>query len=121
MLHWIRKHLKWVVVGVIPAVMMLFFNSSSNWHYHILPDGTLAIHAHPFSHAAKQTPFSKHTHDGGDYCKLTILSNGLVGAEVLDATSQFIPDNTRYLYGVIVCELLITNATQAQSRAPPVI
>jgi hypothetical protein len=68
----LRKVARYLLVLSVPAVLMLFYNHSANWHYHMLNDGTMVKHAHPFSNDTQDnTPFQKHKHSD---IELTVLA-----------------------------------------------
>lgn len=67
---------KWIVLAVIPAVMMLYYNQKANWHFHILSNGMVVEHAHPFKkHHTPGTPFQSHHHTDLELSILAQLSN----------------------------------------------
>jgi hypothetical protein len=55
-----RKLLSFIL---IIATSALFYNNVSNWHFHMLPNGMIIEHAHPYRPASLPgSPFEKHTH-----------------------------------------------------------
>lgn len=70
------QHL-WIYLA-IPAVMLLYYNQSANWHYHITEDGIVVEHAHPFSNnMIPDTPFQDHEHSDFEYLVLAEISTAL--------------------------------------------
>ena len=64
-----------MALALIPVVMLLFHNQLSNWHYHMLSNGMLVKHAHPYDKSEKPaTPFSKHQHSDFEFFVLGQLS-----------------------------------------------
>ncbi len=56
--------------------MWLFFNQLANWHYHILPNGVIVEHAHPFTNnQAPGTPYQNHNHTDFEYTILGLISS----------------------------------------------
>jgi hypothetical protein len=67
---------KYILLLSIPAVLMLFYNQSANWHYHILKNGTVVKHAHPYSNDSQgNAPFQKHQHTDLELIVLSQFSN----------------------------------------------
>jgi hypothetical protein len=52
------------LVSIILSIAVAFqiFNNSVYQHSHILPDGTIVIHAHPYNKTADNSPLKKHNH-----------------------------------------------------------
>lgn len=60
-------------------VLGLFYNQAANWHFHLLENGTMIEHAHPFNDTKRpETPFQDHTHTDLEYIFLAQLFNLLV-------------------------------------------
>ena len=53
---------KIIILVVSPAILLLFFNSSWNTHKHILANGQIIEHAHPFKAKNSSTPYQNHQH-----------------------------------------------------------
>lgn len=57
---------KVILLLSLPAMLLLYHNQAVNWHFHLLKDGSVVKHAHPYSNDnTASTPFQKHQH--GDY------------------------------------------------------
>lgn len=68
----IFKSLIWLV---IPLVLALNFNQTSNWHYHVLDNGMVIEHSHPHKNSKTPgTPFQNHHHSDFEYQILAQLS-----------------------------------------------
>jgi hypothetical protein len=69
--------LKRVVVGLMLLTMgLMLVNKSLYIHVHIMPDGSLSSHAHPFNRSGETAPDNSHSHSSLDYYffqDLTIL------------------------------------------------
>ncbi len=64
-----------MALALIPVIMLLFNNQISNWHYHLLSNGMLVKHAHPYNKSEKPTaPFSNHHHSDFEFFVLGQLS-----------------------------------------------
>lgn len=73
-----KWYLKFTALLVIPAMVLLFHNRVSNWHYHVLHNGIVVEHSHPFSDSKKDsTPFQNHQHSESEFLMLAELSNAL--------------------------------------------
>ena len=63
-------HTLWIYIA-IPAIMLLYYNQSANWHYHITEKGIVVEHAHPFTNNnIPDTPFQDHEHSDFQYLVL---------------------------------------------------
>ena len=71
----LRKIKKYLIALLIPAILFLFFNNISNKHYHILSDGTVIQHAHPFKNSNSNSPFQNHKHSKTEFAFLTAINN----------------------------------------------
>jgi hypothetical protein len=73
-----KRHLlsRAFLLALIPLIMLLFHNQLSNWHYHMLGNGMMVKHAHPYSKAENSgSPFSNHTHSDFEFLLFGQLSN----------------------------------------------
>lgn len=56
---------------MIPALLWLFFSSTSYWHYHISPYGEVIRHSHPYAQSSgsgeAEGPFQTHQHSQAGY------------------------------------------------------
>lgn len=76
-----RNILIWMM---IPTILYLYYNRSANWHFHILSDGRVVEHAHPFqNNQIPGTPFQEHHHSDLAFSILAQLSN-------ITATPEFL-------------------------------
>ncbi|PID88255.1 MAG: hypothetical protein CSB06_01130 [Bacteroidia bacterium] len=73
------KYISQIVhMGVLPLVFLMYANSIANKHMHILPDGEIIIHAHPFLSSFSsdtKTGRNSHGHDQNDLIRLNFLGN----------------------------------------------
>ncbi|MFO7617442.1 MAG: hypothetical protein R6V75_09340 [Bacteroidales bacterium] len=64
---------------MIPALFLIYYNSAANWHFHLLKNGTLIEHSHPYSKpSGPNQPFSNHNHSASDLLYLDMISQVLV-------------------------------------------
>lgn len=58
----------------LPLVIWLYHNQITNWHYHVLDNGTVMKHAHPYkSSTVPGTPFQKHHHNSFEFLFLSLI------------------------------------------------
>ncbi len=70
-----RKIRQILAVFLLPLVMWLFFNQIAYRHYHLLDNGIVVEHAHPFkNNMQKDTPYQKHTHTDAEFFFLAQIS-----------------------------------------------
>ena len=71
----IKRIKKIIPILILPVVMMWFFNSVNNRHYHQLSDGSLITHSHPFQkQASNQGPVKSHNHSDAEFLFLSFFS-----------------------------------------------
>lgn len=108
-----RKLKQLILIITMPLVMWLFFNQVAFWHYHVLDNGIVVEHAHPFKNKPiPGTPYQSHQHSDFEYSLLAQISNMislLLFAMVLglflhnisryyrEGYQSFIPDPGHYL------------------------
>ncbi len=72
----IRKYL--IVVIIIPALVCLIINSSSNGHYHKLKNGITIYHAHPYDKQHdNNSPEKSHHHTNLEFFFLGLITNSV--------------------------------------------
>ena len=54
--------IKAVIYLMIAFVIMLMVNKSLFIHTHIMPDGTVVVHAHPYNKTSDSAPIKSHNH-----------------------------------------------------------
>jgi hypothetical protein len=83
-----------VVMLMLLTMGAMLVNKSLYTHVHVMPDGTLEAHAHPFSRSGESSPDSRHTHSSLDYYFLqdlnTLFLMTLAGLILLYAGSRHI-------------------------------
>lgn len=117
----IKKTHRLFLLLTIPAILALFFNQSTNVHYHILNDGSTITHAHPYTSSTENdSPIQKHKHSALELIIISQLSNVLSFITIALAVFGFL-----FLYKKIVTakpvEKFYISAYYkfVQLRAPP--
>jgi cbb3-type cytochrome oxidase subunit 3 len=119
----IKKASGSILLLTLPLVMWLFFNQVANWHLHVLGNGIVVEHAHPFkNNPLPGSPFQKHHHTELEYSILSQISNITTVILVLIALgfifSKYRPSG-RHSYQVIAYSS--NNPGSHKLRGPPVI
>ena len=73
----LQRHLsKNLFLLLLPAVMWLFLNASVNRHIHVLPEGCIISHAHPYERTPSGSiPSETHDHTKTELFLLSLVSN----------------------------------------------
>ena len=67
---------KIIAVILLFAIVLLFENSVINWHYHVLPNGEVICHAHPYKKQHNDTSQdNSHSHSDKDLIILQLITN----------------------------------------------
>ena len=75
----IEKIKRIIPILILPVVMLWFFNSVNNRHYHQLPDGSLITHSHPYQKGIPdQGPVKSHNHSNAEFLFLSFFSNTIL-------------------------------------------
>ncbi len=70
-----KKVQKIILLITLPVVLLLFFNQIAFRHYHILENGLVIEHSHPFNNKPiKGTPYQNHSHTDFEYSVLAQIS-----------------------------------------------
>jgi len=68
--------LKSLLLALLPAVMWLFFNANVNRHIHMLSNGYMITHAHPFKEIPSNSdPNKSHQHSRKELMLLSLISS----------------------------------------------
>ncbi len=76
-MHKFKKNSKFFIAAIIPLVLMLFINSSVNKHQHILANGQIIVHAHPYQLLHSETSGQNHKHSNEELAFFALISNPL--------------------------------------------
>lgn len=67
----IKKTIQKIIAAIMTVgVLLFFYNSVSNWHYHKMPNGTVVVHSHPFkssNSSSNNSPINTHHHSSAQY------------------------------------------------------
>jgi hypothetical protein len=75
-MEWKNNIKKLSVLVILPCVVWLFHNQMTNWHYHVMTNGTVVMHAHPYKNSTiPETPFQKHHHNNVEFLLLSLIFN----------------------------------------------
>ncbi len=117
----LRKDItKNLIVGFMISIMaMLFVNQILNMHTHVLPDGEVITHSHPYSKSGKNGTFPGHNHTNCEYHILShvyLLFLALIIGIVRSFTSIGRLQFAEHIY-------FVRNifSSQVKGRAPPVL
>lgn len=118
----IRKTKKLILLFTLPLVMWLFFNQVAFWHFHILENGVIIEHAHPFQNNTQTgTPYQKHHHSDFEYTLLAQIST-IAGLLVLILVLGLFINNIHIsLPGLPVTHLQPVYLSVYRLRGPPAI
>lgn len=115
---------RFLSIVLIVFTLGLFINNSVNWHYHLLPNGIIVEHAHPYKKAASTsgTPFEKHGHSELEFLILDLIYySGLVIVLAFFAL-QVYRDSKSYQKILKPEEVIYSvNTSLPLLRAPPAI
>ncbi len=109
----------WLMLPAALPVLLLFYAQTAWWHWHLLPNGNLVGHAHPFQ-AEHNSPIQPHQHSSAQMGFLSQFSTGSA------TVGNFIPIVIGLSYLVFILPVLmpagaISNAflNLSSLRAPP--
>ncbi len=73
-----RQMRKYLVAVLLPALVCLIINSSTNRHYHKLINGVIIYHAHPYDKQHdKNSPEKSHHHTNLEFFILGLIANSV--------------------------------------------
>lgn len=112
---------KLTAILLAPLVLLLFFNTAVNWHAHLLPNGRVIHHAHPFETANQGSPFQQHQHTDGQLMWLSVVFKIV---SVLAVTYALLAGwhiaKKQQCQTAYVAHLPLPAMASASPRAPPV-
>ena len=118
----IRRIKKIVLLITLPLVMWLFFNQVAFWHYHILENGVVVEHAHPFkNNTLPGTPYQQHQHSDFEYSLLAQISSSIGLLVFLLVLGLFINNNPVRLSIQPIARLIPVYFSVNRLRGPPAI
>lgn len=107
------------VVGLFLTAIFLFFfiNSFYFQHIHILANGSIVKHAHPYNKGEQRTPNSQHKHNSVELCVIA-TSELLFADNVVSIEGQTSVGST-IVYLDIIKPLFDNNLKTSIGRSPP--
>ncbi|MBL7970233.1 MAG: hypothetical protein JNL03_01825 [Prolixibacteraceae bacterium] len=114
----LRKHIQFLAILLIPVYLLVLGSSIKNRHTHVLPNGIIITHSHPFTDAGTGLPL-KHSHT-----KNQILFYQLFTFDFFERTPDCVPDQpvSTLQKEVTACHseaVTICSLRLSQLRAPP--
>ena len=74
LMNCVRIYKKLLIIPGLLLVVWLNHNQLTNWHYHVMNNGSVVMHAHPYkSNPIPDTPYQKHHHSSFEYLLLSVL------------------------------------------------
>lgn len=120
MLKQIRRYIKFGFVLLLPAYFAMLASSVLNRHTHMLPNGIMVTHSHPFAKNTNGEKKTNHQHSGKDFVFLQSFCVGFY----LTTDNTLVYNNPVYsrelsvsLPELILQEIFIPDNS---NRAPPV-
>ncbi|MFP4064329.1 MAG: hypothetical protein ACLFN2_02060 [Bacteroidales bacterium] len=115
-----KWHRIWILIA-LPAVLLLFHNQLTNWHYHVTGQGIMVEHAHPFTNnMIPGTPFQNHQHSEFEYLVLAQLMQSIVLIVlILLLLGQLFLSQTRHTPLPLPLSMTGPEPGQSHPRAPP--
>ncbi len=109
---------KAVVILQIALVTMIAVNNTLFIHHHILPNGDIVTHAHPYKKSGDTAPFKTHTHTISEFFLLSGLNDLVVVVSSVAAVilvSHFVKQHSESIF-----HITISVHSTLRGRAPPV-
>jgi hypothetical protein len=112
-----------VSIVLVPLLLLFFFNRVANWHYHILPNGLVIEHSHPYSSSTNsKSPYQNHSHTDFEIIVLSIITTLSGFLLVLFFLSKGTVKQIRPLLSAISNQQIFSDSPFSQSyprRGPP--
>ncbi len=110
-----------VLLLSLPATLWLISNHYINKHYHVLDNGEVVSHAHPYQ-SSNDTPFQDHDHCDFDYSILAQISSNSSVEDTFSPEFSFIEfTGNELLYENTFDLINRDNFNLPLLRAPPII
>lgn len=115
----LNKHLiKAFVILQVTLVTMITLNNALFIHRHIMPNGDVVTHAHPYKKSGDTAPFKTHTHTTSEFFLLSGLNNLVIAVATVFAITlacRFVKQ-----YRQSNPHIIIPFHSALSGRAPPV-
>ena len=109
---------------MIPLMALLIHNRIANGHYHILPDGEVVHHYHPYDKSesgSSDSPFAGHHHSAVDFNIIAMITGGVIfWGFVFTFFGFLIAENFQKILQRLHYFLPRLFNSYADARAPPV-
>lgn len=113
----IQKHLSILLLFALPTVM---YNNLTNQHRHLLPNGQMVVHAHPFSKSEGDNPQKQHTHTANQLFVIAQINNLFSLLLIVSFFYHFIREKFKKNIVSFSIELIFSFPNiNYQLRAPP--
>jgi len=70
-----RKIQKYASILLLFVLLTVMYNNIVNVHCHLLPNGQVIVHAHPFSKSESKEPQKQHTHTANQLFVIAQINN----------------------------------------------
>ena len=116
-----RKIRKPVLVLLMFALCLVFYNHANNWHYHMLNNGVVIEHSHPYDKQGDRgTSFPSHNHSKSSLLFFDMISNLFVLLIVAIGVQQVFRRLSFIIVPSFIPELIKVDCRRTKSpRAPP--
>ncbi len=110
-----RKFFAFLLIGL---VLLLVANKTFYTHSHLLDDGTIVTHAHPYDKGADKAPFKSHQHSSIEFTCFSFFSFlPFIGG--IDSLSTFIQSKITLATPLGIDNYHFTYQQSVTGRAPP--
>ncbi len=103
------------------ALLTVMYNNITNQHRHLLPNGQIIVHAHPFTKNDGKVPQKQHTHNSNQLLFISLINNLFTFLLLVSFVLRFIQkitkkqiilfnENSTFLFPIVHYQL----------RAPPI-
>lgn len=90
--HWFKQ----LSVGLMILIMgIILVNKAVYTHVHVLPDGSMTVHAHPFSKNTENNKGNSHQHSNLDIFLLEMM-NVLIYSTIITITLKLFAQSTQF-------------------------
>lgn len=115
----IRKHINFLFVFILPVYFYIVQNSIQNKHTHVYANGIVVTHSHPIDKDG-DAPINKHNHSKSEICLYSCLHFDFYEAPVLSYLQVEL--NERHKNYLVLNDLVDSFSPFAVTipRAPPV-
>lgn len=116
-----RKIQKYLSTVLLFTLLIVMYNNITNQHRHLLPNGQMVVHAHPFSKNENNESQKQHTHNTNQLLFISLINNLFTFLLIVSFVFNFIQKVTKKQF-ILFNEnstFLLPNI-HYQLRAPPI-